>query len=124
MNLFVNWGEFSFVIRSTNLTAIARLLICLAKLIVIVVVAYLVYFLGGNELVYLAWLVVNLAFCFWHQIYFLVLIIADLKTGKIQNYKEVKATEVAVTEPNEEAGENTERDLLEDDSNSANIDVK
>ncbi len=83
VNLFANWGEFSFLIRCRNLTAIARLLICLAKLVVIVVAAYLVYFLGGNELIYLAWLVVNLAFCFWHQIYFLVFIITDLKTGKI-----------------------------------------
>ena len=72
----------------------------------------MVYFLGGNEVVYLAWLVINLAFCFWHQIYLLAFIIDDLKTGKVQNYKEVIVTEAAVTEQNEEADIGSARELL------------
>lgn len=66
VNMFINWGELNFIIKTTNISVTSRLIICVAKLAGLVGVCCMVYFIGGNELVYLAWLVINLAFCFWH----------------------------------------------------------
>lgn len=77
LNIVCNWGEFDFCIKCYNLDFKFRVTVCICKLIFIAGVAVLTFLYKGEELMYLAWLILNLALTFWHQIYYLIFMIVD-----------------------------------------------
>jgi hypothetical protein len=66
VNIMCNWGEFDFCIKCYSLEFKWRVTVCMFKLFFIGVVAVLTFVYKGEELVYLAWLILNLALTFWH----------------------------------------------------------
>lgn len=75
-NIASNWGEFDFCLKSDGLQFKWRVTVCVCKLLFSGAVAVLTFVYKGGELVYLAWLVLNFALTFWHQVYYLAHIIA------------------------------------------------
>ena len=66
LNIVCNWGEFDFCIKCHNLEFKWRVTVCMCKLLLIGAIAVLTFVYKGEELVYLAWLILNLALTFWH----------------------------------------------------------
>ncbi len=66
VNIACNWGEFDFFIKCYNLEFKWRVTVSMCKLLLMGVIALITFVYKGEELLYLAWLILNLALTFWH----------------------------------------------------------